>query len=77
MGLDVDAGRLAARKRTLDRAGQIRRLIDEFAVTAERRNDQVVARPLVAGVDDVKGVVASKAGRLYVAYRTRSGAGMI
>jgi hypothetical protein len=33
--------------------------------------------PTVAGVDDVKGVVANKAGRLYVAYRTRSGAGMI
>jgi hypothetical protein len=31
----------------------------------------------VAGVDDVKGVVASKAGRLYVAYRTQRGAGMI
>jgi len=49
-GHDVDAGRLAARERMVDRTGKVARMFHEFSVSAERRHDKVVTRPGKAAI---------------------------
>jgi hypothetical protein len=60
----------------VNQAAATRGSISIYDIGAEHRLAKTIET--VRDMDDVKGVVASAAtGRLYVAYRTRSGVGMI